>query len=232
MKLKKVVSVALAGVMAVSMLAGCGTDKPAADDKGESVVTGYSAEFAKYVEDIADLDYVTFQNSADDLSALESIKGYFSDTEIGQLSGGAVLSWSDVAKLDRTGKMAVASDEFIDNAGITASALNYANMFFKDYATTDMDGTLKIGNIYFVDGTMDTSKALKLVANKIDTYMSTNGGAKVALPKDGDNGNIVSNYKYVVSVSVVDRATTNSTVMTDSIKAIAVTITRTGTLAG
>ena len=61
MKLKKIVSLALAGIMAVSMLTACG-DKGSSSSEGEGevVATGYSAMLAKELKDTAAKSYVTF----------------------------------------------------------------------------------------------------------------------------------------------------------------------------
>ena len=80
MKLKKIVSLALAGVMAVGMLTACGSNgnggqKPPEEDDN-TVAGGYSAVFAKYVADkVKDMDYVTFQDNADDVADLEDALG-------------------------------------------------------------------------------------------------------------------------------------------------------------
>ena len=72
MKLKKIAALALAGVMAVSMLAGCGTDKKPGTGEGEGegtvTTTGYSAELGKIMD--LDLDYVSFADNASDEAAL------------------------------------------------------------------------------------------------------------------------------------------------------------------
>ena len=73
MKLKKIASLMLAGVMAVSMLAGCsntsgnGGQLPPDDDDGE--VTGISADVGALVKEKSDKDpfpsYITFEDSAE-----------------------------------------------------------------------------------------------------------------------------------------------------------------------
>ena len=70
MKLKKIASLALAGVMAVSMLAGC-SDTPANPDNGDQNVevttSGISATVKARIEanDVDIPEYVTFKDSAD-----------------------------------------------------------------------------------------------------------------------------------------------------------------------
>ena len=80
MKLKKIASLALAGVMAVSMLAGCksGTPNPnPGEGEGEgNTATGYSATLGDKVSDaVKDLGYITFADSAAAKAALEDAVG-------------------------------------------------------------------------------------------------------------------------------------------------------------
>ena len=71
------------GVMAVSMLAGCGTDKKPTTDgegEGETVVAGYSTTFAdKLGKAVTDLDYVSFKDNAADAAALQKSQNNISE---------------------------------------------------------------------------------------------------------------------------------------------------------
>ena len=74
MKLKKIASLMLAGVMAVSMLAGCNTtstDPEQPTDPETPTTTGYSDVLAENLSDDAKKDYIAFEDNADDLAALE-----------------------------------------------------------------------------------------------------------------------------------------------------------------
>ena len=70
MKLKKIASLMLAGIMAVSMLAGCnGEPTPDPDNNGNGgvTVTGHSVDMGKALKDLAcikDKDYITFADNA------------------------------------------------------------------------------------------------------------------------------------------------------------------------
>ena len=73
MKLKKIASLMLAGVMAVSMLAGCqnaNVDPEQPTDPETPTATGYSVEMASNLSDAAKKDYIAFEDNADDLAAL------------------------------------------------------------------------------------------------------------------------------------------------------------------
>ena len=78
MKLKKIASLALAGVMAISMLAGCSTtsntqpEQPSQPE--EPTVTGYSAKLQSELSPIA-ADKITFSDSTELNNALEYAMG-------------------------------------------------------------------------------------------------------------------------------------------------------------
>ena len=91
MKLKKIASLMLAGVMAVSMLAGCSTtavDPEPTPDPDPVPATGYSVELAANLSDAAKKDYITYEDNADDIAALEDALGNMSSTTT---AAGAVL---------------------------------------------------------------------------------------------------------------------------------------------
>ena len=217
MKLKKVVSLALAGVMAVSMLAGCATGKKpgTGEGEGEGTVTGYSAKFAEYVDEaVTKLDYVTFKDNADDLAAMQDFLGYTTDSEIKQAAQKGFV-WMQNLPADTLKKL---------------DATYGLGDFFKTNKDNNLNKTQKIATAYVVDGTMSVDKALKLVADQVNAKLVNNGDAKAQLPEQGKNtaDKIYYDYNYVVSVSVVNRATT--TLQNQfSANLILVTITRTGT---
>lgn len=235
MKLKKVVSLALAGVMAVSMLAGCGTNKPedpSQDDNG-TVKAGYSAEFEK-IADI-DLDYVAFQDSTVDQDALKAAVASCTDVQLyAALVGGNLTTPSPLK-----GAMWVARDlglrctsVFDDKADLD---YNFAKTDNKAYVTalawyfdhnenSNMTNTVKAGAIAAVDGTMDTNSVLAMVEDLLNNNLDT-------LPESGKQGGITVDYKYVVSVSLVSRTTTMSDLAKADMDFVAVTVTRTGTVA-
>ena len=216
MKLKKVVSLALAGVLAVSMLAGCGSNKPeepTQDDNG-AVKTGYSAEFSKYVEDeITKLDYVSFKDNDADAAALKAVLGSYTDTQL-------VLNGTDGNTVKRITNNTAISD-FEDQADLTVD-FGFTGVFT---SVKEMDKTQKLGTVYVVDGTVDIDNALQQIAANVNNALS-----KADLPEQGTlkatTGVVTYNYNYVVSVSVVNRATGTFDQVHASMNAIAVTVTR------
>ena len=87
MKLKKIASLMLAGIMAVSMLAACGSETPdpnPGEGEGEGTQTsGYSSVFGEAVSDtVKDMKYVTFQDNAADQAALNKSVNFLSGPSI------------------------------------------------------------------------------------------------------------------------------------------------------
>ena len=86
MKLKKIASLMLAGVMAVSMLAGCQTtsnDQPTQPEQPTTPATGYSAKLQSELSAIAQ-DKITFSDSTELNSALEYAAGNVGNDKITQ----------------------------------------------------------------------------------------------------------------------------------------------------
>lgn len=245
MKLKKIASLALAGVMAVSTLTACNgangnNGQPSEEDN--STVTGYSAMLAKYMEDVAEKDHVTFQDNATDASALKDALGNFGTVTIG---GGSLLPY--VVCLDGPN---ILIPGFItgNNTGITNMAkdlsdaldfkdgddLSPADLSFSSIVNENMNATQKDGTVFAVDGSIDLEKAMNQIANgNSNGYIGLNSymNAPTALPESGTEGGITCDYHYTVSVSVVNKPLTVVDGYSGSVNFIAVTVTRTGTAA-
>ena len=243
MKLKKIASLALAGVMAVSTLTACNgangnSGQPSEEDN--STVTGYSAMLAKYMEDVAEKDHVTFQDNATDASALKDALGNFGTVTIG---GGSLLPY--VVCLDSPNIFGLING---NNTGITnmakdlsdaldfkdGSDLQPSDLSFSSIVNENMNATQKDGTVFAVDGSIDLEKAMNQIANGnsngyigLNSYMNT----PTALPESGTEGGITCDYHYTVSVSVVNKPLTVVDGYSGSVNFIAVTVTRTGTAA-
>lgn len=241
MKLKKVVSLALAGVMAVSMLAGCGTnkkDEPTQDDNG-TVKAGYSAEFAKIAD--LDLDYVTFQDSTVDQAALQKavdsctdmqlyaalVKGASGNpsTSLPSLNG-AMWAYNEDGNLDLP-----CISVFTDKADLDEYAVNYTGGFsslewyFNTFVGTtgSVNQPVKAGAIAVVDSTMDTETVLARVNKLLAAGLTS-------LPKTSKNTTGDKyDYSYTVSVSLVNRVATSTDLVKADMDFVAVTVTRTVT---
>ena len=235
MKLKKIASLALAGVMAVSMLAGCGTDKKPAPNPGEgegTTSTGYSATLKGAVELTANqAKYISFADNAADAAALKDALGNLGSVVTAAttvLPGYATPIEKDV-KNNTTGLDSV--DAVIDDF---ADALDLANPLLRQQGAVDnlinnpaldQDETVKYGMLYVIDGTVDVAKAVKQVAGMVDDELLQK------LPNANEETAVHYTYDYTVSVSVVNKPLTTLTNYTGSANFIAVTVTRVPTAA-
>ena len=163
MKLKRIVSLALAGVMAVGMLTACGNGNGGAPDNGgeNGVATGYSSVLAKYMTEASKMDNVTFQDSSDDAAALEDALGN---------RGTLLLSGDTIAPVPLPVVSSVITEDFRRSLGMDNVVTDVANtllgdgvetvkMFFNDAG--DVNEPKKIGMLFVVDGTISVEKALR-----------------------------------------------------------------------
>ena len=223
MKLKKIASLMLAGIMAVSMLAGCksGTPNPnPGEGEGEgNTATGYSVALGDALADIlkdTDVkDVITFADSNDDKAALEDALGnlgrdqlWFTDDfdAFGDLQDTeAVADFKKAAKLDR------------------ATLINGAGAIY-DYEY-NINKTVKVGDIFYIDSNVEMSKVInQIVAEYGNAFAALEDSLKVVGENDKQ---LVYDFNYTVSVSVVNVPSPDVTIYTGSTNFIAVTVTRT-----
>lgn len=223
MKLKKIASLALAGIMAVSMLTACGKsanngNNGEGDGENNGTAAGYSAMLAEAVSDtVKKMDYVTFQDDAKVGEALEDVLGSVGSGNIAltSLQAGKVIP---VKKSTSKDKSEIA-DDFID-------ALDLNDFGDKwDFSPNKwMNDTRKVGDIFYVDATVDMEKAMKQVAEELN-------GRLEGLEEKGTAGQLSYKFHYTVSVSVVNKSVDTIDWYHGSVNYIAVTVTRTGTAA-
>ena len=227
MKLKKIASLMLAGVMAVSMLAGCNTASNGGNNgegEGEgTTTTGYSVAFGEKVEklssDVKGMDNVTFADNANDQAALEDalnnagawdvLEGTKNSTVVllSNQQVNVVNDFEDAAKLDRYGIANRNGDVF--------------------NGTSTINRTTKVGSVYYVDGAVSMDKVLNQVADHLDDFFET-------LQEDGsitdqDGNEVTYDFDYTISVSVVNKTSDLIDWYNGSVNVIAVTVTRTAT---
>lgn len=218
MKLKKIASLALAGIMAVSMLTACGKsanngNNGEGDGENNGTAVGYSAMLAEAVSDkVKKMDYVTFQDDAKVGEALEDVLGSVGS---GSIAGSSLLAGS-VTPVKRVDDIA---QDFMN-----ALDLNDFGGMWKFSSDKWMNDTRKVGNIFYVDATVDMEKAMKQVAEQLK-------GQLESLDEKGTAGQLSYNFHYTVSVSVVNKSVDTIDWYHGSVNYIAVTVTRTGTAA-
>ena len=220
MKLKKIASLMLAGVLAVSMLAGCGDNdkKDPASSEDTSAAAGYSAMLGDKAADTlkkSDLDkVVTFADSADDQKALAAAVLGVSDKTLATWIKGNELS--EVTADDCAGK-------FEDKADLNRqikTAGNSGDDFFKN----DSMNTTKIGQVWVANSgyTLD-----QVMSEIFEEYKDGFEG----LEDKATINDVKVNYNYTVSVSVVNKAEASDTMLDGSVNFVAVTVTRTAEIA-
>ena len=227
MKLKKIASLMLAGIMAVSMLAACGEGKK--DDSSSSSsestgASGYSAMLADELKDVVDDDYVTFKDNADDQKALTAVLGGmanqnvvdFAKNKATAISGSSIYYFGDTTDLHKG---------FADKAKVDAFI---ATSVFGN--VTKVNGVAKVGVVYAADGSVSMDKVMKDIATNLENDPSNrmSGLAKSDEVVIGSD-TVEYDYDYVVSVSVVNVANDYDLQKAFSTNFIAVTITRTAT---
>ena len=209
MKLKKIASLALAGIMAVSMLAGC-KDNPSSSSEPTTppeTVTGAAAAINAELDEIKDI--VSFTDGTDVQGLLDT---YFTnnniDPAVAKSAGTAVVYSSGANNGLNT-----------DVAGYIQNALNLTttNQFTNatNSVTADTGKDISNVNVYVLNGEKLTeAAALKLVGQYLD---------ELDLPEDDGNANSVY-YQYKGSVAMVNAKTKGET---ESVWVIAVVIDRT-----
>ena len=223
MKLKKVVSLALAGVLAVSMLAGCGTDKKpgTGEGEGEGTVTGYSAKVAEDID--SDLDYVTFKDNAADQADLKTAVASLTDASVINHLQGYNNKWLGEGNTASKAFMKAADIKHYNIGGAFGTSAGALN-------NQEMNVDVKTTAVYVADGTASMDKILQDVAASLEVY--TLAGKTDVLAEQGTANGMSYDYSYVVSVSVVTRTAKTSLAniaVETPVTFIAVTVTRTGT---
>ena len=225
MKLKKIASLMLAGIMAVSMLAGCSTGEvdPEPTPNPDPTPAGYSDVLAENLSDDAKKDYITYEDNADDIAALEDALGNLSSTS---LADKAILPKTVTPIIDvfTTADMRLVINDFaksaeIDNENLAKHEADHQLLSYFHYGWKDYSETVKYGLLYVIDGTVDVNKALKQVASKIEWSLEQ-------LPNVNADTAARVTYDYTVSASVVNKALEPFAGYTLSANFIAVTITR------
>ena len=178
MKLKKIASLALAGIMAVSMLAGCqntSVDPEPTPDPDPTPVTGYSAKLQSELSAIA-ADHITFSDSNDLNNALEYAVGNVGNNAI---TGGFLMNMLDgkvkevkcdnetAFNLVRTGLRDALDVKFSDNKDDKNIVLAMNPDGNKDWANYYEKNDVNNVILYVVDGGVDLNNAMDQIAGYI-----------------------------------------------------------------
>ena len=213
MKLKKIASLALAGVMAVSMLAGCSTTSVAPtpdpdDDNGVVTTAGYSKTFEDTLSEYADRR-ISMSDSAELTANLNTAIGNVSSslmTEFHKVNMDVV----DLALNQPMNDRAVAW--MIDDLGgsdvvMSQSAAFKALVPQPDELIDDANLDKTVIMLFAVDNAVDENAAVKQIAKKLDEDIRR-------LYNDNDStqergfckvDHTTLNYTYTGSVSVASK---------------------------
>ena len=207
MKLKKIASLMLAGVMAVSMLAGCqntNVDPEPTPNPDPTPVTGYSAKLQSELSAIA-ADHITFSDDNDLNNALEYAVGNVGNNAI---TGGFLANMmkgvvEEVKHNDKTAfglvraglrdALDVKFDSNKDDKNIVLAMNPDGN---KDWANYYKNDDVNNVILYVVDGGVDLNNAMDQIAGYIGNELEQLDDDYVAA---GDNSDV--NYNYTGSVA-------------------------------
>ena len=220
MKLKKIASLMLAGIMAVSMLTACGEGNPAPENPGEgennNTASGYSAMLGEKAADTLNkadnADLFTFADNADDQKALNKV--------VVSLNQATILDFVKNYTTDNFGKSTGAvragvQSDFEEEAGLTREI--GAQGWFMD----DTINTRKIGDVWVANGNISMDNVMSTIFDSYKTYFENEDG------KGTMTGPVELSYAYDVAVSVVNVPLSAYNEYTGSVNFIAVTVTRT-----
>ena len=250
MKLKKIASLALAGVMAVSMLAGCNSvsnnpqPTPPNSGVGNTVTGGKSSVFEAALSDRADLK-IDMQDSAELSSALEAaaqnvgsatIIDFTTAIRSANTAGGS--SARVVATFNQNGNvfltdpfgtqtLVVAPDLGVVATRMDASTItNSFNTLIPTYNTNEDDDSETVTMLFAVDGAVCDDAAVERVAEVLDSRIRALQIDNDTVGNNGANDDLTSlHYDYTGSASITTRTLADAHGI--SMHIVAVQITRT-----
>ncbi len=214
MKLKKLLALAMSGVLAVSMLAGCSTVSKMPEnptDEPDTPVSNYSTTFWKNLDE--GQKNITCADSAELTAALTTAVGRAGTLTISENYWGTdfirpVSIYSHPASLASVASKLAELTE-ADNKELFITAPNDMGMESTlnqvengKYAQTDDDITAVA--LFVVDGNIEVNEALEDVAERLDEVIRD-------LQPTSQNGiyNTAYVYKYTGAVSVVSKSIDN-----------------------
>ena len=209
MKLKKIASLMLAGIMAVSMLAACGNANSNGGNGGEgegegTQTSGYSTVMADELKDaLKDKDYITFSDNATDESSLKAALNYIGTKAVeatGVLTTPTNLNdWTDNGwdEFKATIKKGMGGDSiYWDDDRMSFD-------YWNNQAGVRNE-TVKIGAVYAVDGNIGETESVKMIADKLEAAIA-GLEESVEVTTASNKGTLKYDYSYVISVSVANK---------------------------
>ena len=220
MKLKKIASLMLAGVMAVSMLAGCSTasnNQPEQPEQPTNPATGYSTMVGNNLSAAAK-SKVTMSDSNDLDKALESAMDYVAGSSI---AGAYNFNLISTLKCVNWGTNYVSNDAMLEAAlkdmidGMKAEnevsaeiddTFDVLDPYKNANDSVRKDDDRNIALMYVIDGRVGYDSVMKQVAKALESnIMNLKTDFRASDGKNdwvtGDSADLALDYNYVVSVS-------------------------------
>ena len=239
MKLKKIASLMLAGVMAVSMLAGCTTAnvEPEQPEKPETPATSAAAD-ALYSELTGSAkEKVTAVANADLDSALDNAVAKY--WNYGSMMTGApgdkvfqdeieAVNYKGVVDYRET-RIGAAVKDAVKANWLSIASQHNGGTDGSEFSCPKDANNRKVVEIWAVPASVSDAMALEIVAEKIDRFVS-------ALPVEGgfkqdnytDEGDHKPNYDFSYTISAsIETKTVNIAGLEQGIKYVAVMMTKT-----
>ena len=225
MKLKKIASLMLAGIMAVSMLAACGEGKGNSNSGSSSSestgASGYSAMLGEKAADMLkanDLDEkFTFTDDNDDQKALkEAILSNTVEANIDNAVKGVNIkgAWE-------SGEAGAVAVEVAFRNKVSAGKFDIAALSTVGFSMNDTT----FANVWVANGSVDMDSVMDYIYDDMESYLK-NADTTVPWAGVGD-----VNYTYDISVSVENVALKYDTTKSGSVNFIAVTVVRSAEMA-
>ena len=163
MKLKKIASLALAGIMAVSMLAGCSGKTENEENNGNQnqVAAATVADYANSLLSKEQKNVFEFENSADLTAALKKVAGdseKFTSDEISKYKDAYQITVVDLLASNLKDEM----------------KLDYDHGTYTQLATPADKGTKTAGFVYAVSGKLTEDAAVQLIINSWKSNINSN----------------------------------------------------------
>ena len=210
MKLKKLMALAMAGVLAVSMLAGCNGNTNNNNDPvdPDAPATGISADVGSRVEDLAlkddavdeaDLDHLTFTDDGDVTAALNDAVGGAGVQDI--LNG---YVYGDViGELPNTHAVRARVAELLEPT---------EGVWFTNIGTVaDADGdTVSALRVYAVSDVIDENTVKQQIARTLTGEVINNSNRVNVV--NYEHHNDVWNYEYTISVAMSTKTVNSANV--------------------
>ena len=214
MKLKKIASLMLAGVMAVSMLAGCQTGSNGNGEEPEVPAVPSTSDAASSLHDnmigTARRKSSPVANADLDAALKKAVDTYFQNGDFEKIKNVATVTHAD-------GKI---YDALVDAMGAKKSIV--------DNLTNKVDKVTTAVKLYAVEASTSDAYALEMVANQIEDSI-----AGLKLKSDKATTSWQYDYAYTISASIVTKPISSSIVTgaATGVKYIAVAVTQTPTKA-